>query len=293
MKVIDCVATMATIECAQELLLFVSSLREHHPSLLIVVGTTTAFSNTVMFKQLSVDRNISWVYCLDQYGSIDRKKMESSKGVWFPTRHADFMMEKANLMQLAFERGLTRTGVIFMDCDIVSLSQLSQIPVSCKLAASPHGIARADERLWGKFNGGMLYVSEPHLIFEWKKFTHTSRFFDQASIEDLVDLVSKSSDSFHEFSRQSNYGYWRMFQAPEVAAAKSPLLRDGAFNEVAKFCVEPGKPITYESRPLQSIHTHFFLTTTPPEMRLFNMTMKKWIHASGPLVYSSLRRVLL
>ena len=318
---VQSVATLATLECIDELCLFVSSLRQHHPRILIVVGASSALIEKVLssataaagrdgdshehlLRAMAVDSNIMWIPCLDQFGKIERSEMEQSVGVWFPTRHADFMMEKANVMQLIFERRLA-SNVMFLDCDIVTLAPLPKIPSGCILAVSPHRIASNDEALWGRYNGGLVWTSDPRLLFEWRRATHNSRFHDQASLEDVVSVCRGTAGAQNtvvaELGPEVNYGYWRMFQTE--LRSQTSLAEDGVMMEASKFRVERGKPIHYSSNiaagsapsgvPLQSVHTHFFLQKPPPSMAMFNGILRRWIKTSGKDVYRGLVGALL
>jgi hypothetical protein len=293
---IGCVATLATLECMDEVRLFLASLRQHHPSLPVLVGASSAVAATLR-KELPHDKAIMLVPCLDQYGPIDRRAMEATKGVWFPSRHCDFMMEKANVMQLALERGVA-SNVLFLDCDVVTLAPLPRLAAdrSVVFGVSPHGIAAADEALWGRYNGGVVWTADPRLLFEWRRFTHRSRFHDQASLEDVVAHCRSAGIGVHEFGPEVNYGYWRMMQKENRSAAS--FRSDSAFEEAGRFRSQPGQPIRYVpgggavSVPLQSVHTHFFLQKPPAAMAVFNSFVRRLVRIAGPDVYRAVHAAL-
>lgn len=395
---IDAFCTLATVECVDELSLFLVSLRYYHPATPIFVATTTPLlhllassrpigRSTASSSSLSDDhprarrlqelsrlyqhdKNIHWIPSLDPYlvecsfrdqghgsatltsssslnvspsflpQSIDRRKMEQTRGVYFGTRHEDFMMEKAQIMDLAMRRcslsstGMTSAGdaqqnrlpfVLFLDCDVctcaawalpaaderqptssvilessskddkakgATASIHSSSSSSSLIAVSPHRIRKADERLWGRYNGGCFGTNDPMALFSWKKHTETSRFFDQASIEDVVrdwggvggggDPLSAPSHSSPanglfpqrrrvlEFPVQVNFGYWRLFQSetltsPALALRSNPLSGQMGIvrtNEMSRFSIsqqDGQRLLLYDGAPLQSVHTHFFL----------------------------------
>ena len=93
----------------------------------------------------------------------------------------------------------------------------------------------------GYYNGGMLWFRSVDAARAWGNFTRTSRFFDQAAIDDLVAHYR----SF-EFSEGYNVQAWRWHFAPEGTHAVRDKLR--AHNNGSLF---------YGPCVLKSVHTHF------------------------------------
>ena len=73
---------------------------------------------------------------------------------------------------------------------MVILDTIDDIDKSKQLGLSPHYIRKRDTDLYGYYNGGMLWTNQKTLKDDWIKFTKTSRYFDQASIEDLANNYS-------------------------------------------------------------------------------------------------------
>lgn len=299
MKAIDVVCTMGTRECVDELLLFLRALRVFHPRIPVIVGCTSEMldpsatvtrplaSSAQLRAVVDSDPHVTWVPCLDAYGPIRRQAMEAQPGVWFPSRHTDFMMEKANLMELAFQNHHRRTtptpAVAFLDCDVTLLAPLPTFPASAVVGVSPHHIRAQDEALFGKYNGGFVVATDPRVLFEWRKAAQQSRYFDQAALEDVADAYAPHGQ-LHEFAAQDNYGFWRLFQSPSGSATK----------EAARFSIAPhtqsGVPpatgpakaltLLFDGEPLRSIHTHLFLENPEArDVRLFNRLLKRWVFA--------------
>ncbi|KEG11715.1 hypothetical protein DQ04_02341000 [Trypanosoma grayi] len=280
---ISSVCTMGTPECDDELHLFLRCLRTFHTDIPVIVGCTSEMvgmgGQTVSkaFSQFREDRRIEWVPCLDQYLSINRSAMEKQRGVWYPSRHADFMMEKTNLMERAMllrERYSDdkNAAVAFFDCDVVLLGALPRLPAGTEVALSPHRICRRDEALFGRYNGGFVVATNPLVLHEWRRATQYSRFFDQASLE---SVAGKFASTMYEFPPQHNYGYWRFFQSYR----EDPLLEARQFS-IAPMGARRQWTLCYEGAPLGSIHTHFLLHAgqkQPQNIRAFNGLMKKLI----------------
>ena len=57
----------------------------------------------------------------------------------------------------------------------------------------------------GYYNGGMLWTKNKDIPNDWIFFTKKSRYFDQASIEDLAKKYS-----YFEFGENYNLQCWRL-----------------------------------------------------------------------------------
>lgn len=323
--------TLATVECADELALMHDSLRAFHSpqEVPVVVGCSSELLHFMeqengtnersgkKYEALLSDPTIHWIPCLDQYGKINRQKMERERGIWYPTKHCDFMMEKANVMEFALHRMANNDnkneqvllspslppGVLYVDSDITFFDSLysmfnSSSHSSCSsssladsfsppiLGVSPHFISELDERLFGRYNGGMIFAAHPVVIWHWKAATPRSRYFDQASIEDVYDRIveTEGRNSICEFGPQVNYGFWRMFQSRKQSIEE----------EVKQFSLN-GNKILYEGKALQSVHTHWFMPTQCREIPVFNKLLRRWvqrIRLTSPSMYKGLLRAM-
>jgi len=149
----------------------------------------------------------------------------------------NFMLEKTRLLDWALE---TAPDVLFCDADLCFMGPLFEIPEDAKLAVSRHEIRPQDEARFGAFNGGMIWVTSKDQVALWRSATATSRFFEQASIEDLVAADPTS----YMIPRTENYGWWRLFQG-----VKSP--QELASEWSVSTCIK------VSGQPLGSVHTHF------------------------------------
>jgi hypothetical protein len=139
----------------------------------------------------------------------------------------------------------------FLDADISHLAPLPIIPETIELALSPHMIRPNDELKYGKYNAGFMWFKSNSLIATWKALGHTSRFYEQAALEDIAKTLP--IDALYEFPSQVNFGWWRMQQSTlpqKTIQAKFSIFRG-----------DQSVGIRYEGKPLQSIHTHWFSTT--------------------------------
>ena len=213
---------------------------------------------------------------LDSYTSYDRLKMENLQGKEFPTLFGDFVCEKMNLLNWMFE---TEKSVLFCDADICFLGSLPQVDETKKLILSRHMIRENDEKRFGIYNAGFLYMSDSSIPNKWKNYTYTSKFFEQLSME---DLANEFIDSLDEFPVQNNYGWWRLFQGKEsVTTLQSRWKIKRSENSCG---------ISVEDKPLLSVHTHWKTNDTTTEM--FNRFIMNYLEKVQAFVPKTKRCVL-
>jgi hypothetical protein len=206
----------------------------------LYIYTTSTFPEIVYKGKVVIDT------CLDIYNNLTRKKMES-----MPSQQGlknyfhDFTLEKCNLMSWAIvEHG---DGVLFCDADICWMGPLPSIPEDTRLGLSPHYIRHEDEKKFGTFNAGFLYIKTVEIVEKWLLESLLSDFYEQYSLNVLAKTYT-----YYTFGPHINYGWWRMFQAPV-----SPEQRKAEW-----------VGLTVKGKPLVCIHTHF--NTKDPMTREFN-----------------------
>jgi hypothetical protein len=228
------IATLATgtVKADLQLFLFSLGLWNKAPTVYLICDKeiaeaipTMGYSGKIYVKQ-----------GLDRYTGLNRQQMEKTPdgtaNLW-----VNFMLEKATLLEWALE---SAPDVLFCDSDICFTAPLFEIPEDAKLAVSRHEIRPQDEARFGAFNGGMIWVTSKAQVALWRSATTTSRFFEQASIEDLV----AADPGAYMIPRQNNYGWWRLFQG-----VKPP--HELAAEWSSSTCIKVA------GQPLGSIHTHF------------------------------------
>lgn len=222
--------------------IFVKSLETWHPSaVLYVLSDSHTDIGSIKFKgTINVRKD-----ALDAYKGLTRSDMEARPGRIYDSLFKDYTYEKAAAIEWAFA-SKPSAGVWFCDADITFLAPLPNIPMEAKLALSPHYIRTGDELKYGKYNAGFMWFASPEFLSEWKAAGHSSRFFEQAALE---NLATAAGPSLYEFPPQVNFGWWRMYQASEPP-----------FRIQAKFSIyRPDKSVglRYDGQPLQSVHTHW------------------------------------
>lgn len=227
--------------------LFVATLELWHPNAVLYVFADSETPITKMPKHGALHVNQS---ALDKYKGKRRAEMEATPSPVYDSLFKEYTYEKAAVIEWMFEvqpKLLTSGGAWFMDADILHCAPLPPIPESAAIALSPHFIRAADEAKFGHFNAGYIWIKNRSLLEVWKAAGHSSRFFEQAALE---DVALAAGSSFHAFPSSVNFGWWRMFQAPCAPP-----------DQQKKFTIyrpNPGVGLRFDGNPLQSIHTHWF-----------------------------------
>lgn len=174
---------------------------------------------------------IIWLVKLDKYSGMKRHTMEAN-GMW-----SEFQMSKANVIKEVLEY---ENDTLFLDVDIIITDVIDGIDKSKEIGVSPQFIKEKLIEETGYYNGGMLWTKNKNVPVDWIEYTKTSRFYDQASIEDLVKKYS-----YFEFDENYNLLCWR-HHAPIVSE-----------KDVENRITSKENKIYYNEKPIKFVHTHF------------------------------------
>lgn len=235
--------TISTGTCADELIGLLLSLSVHHPGAPVLCLVDVSSQRLIESLSVPLCVKVELDVCLNDYAGLNRKQMEQ-KGSW-----TTFQMMKS----VAIEKALANyTDTLFLDSDILVLSPIL-VDKTKQLGVSPHYIRKRDTDKFGFYNGGCLWTSDKTVPDAWRLYTKTSRFYDQASIEDLAKTYS-----FFEFGDNYNVSWWRLNQSEE-----SPNTIVSRFS--------PGKgQILYKKKPIAFVHTHFSHQPSDQVVAYFN-----------------------
>ena len=252
------ICTIATATALKDIKVFLKTLELFNTSPPTVYLLCDTALNTQIPKykgQLNIKTT------LDAYRG-DRRTMTMRDGETYKTRWEDFMMEKATVLEWAFTEG--QTQLYFCDSDICFMGPIPEVPQEITLGVCPHRIRPQDEQRFGKYNAGLVYTTDPEFPKLWRQAAHTSRYFDQTALEDVVNKTTK--EKVYEFPTQVNYGWWRMYQgvsSVEELQAEWSIFRSPNTSG-----------IRVAGSSLLSIHTHF------GERRdLVTLAFNQWVFA--------------
>lgn len=224
-------STICTSNCAFELVGLLLSLSIYHPNAIIYIMCDSKTKNTICTMTPNPRLTMKWFVELDEYDGMNRATMDKL-GIW-----SNFQMSKANVISRALE---IETDTLFLDSDIIITGIINDIDITKELGVSPQYIQKYHIDKTGIYNGGMLWTKNKDVSMDWIKYTKTSRYYDQASIEDLV----KSYDHF-EFGENYNLQCWRYY------------LSDEPKEIIASHISSESMCLCYKHKPLKFIHTHF------------------------------------
>ena len=196
---------------------------------------------------------------LDSYTNYNRSQMEKIKGREFSTLFGDFVCEKMSLLNWVFTQ---EKEVLFCDADICFLGSLPTINTDKQFILSKHEIREFDEKRFGIYNAGFLYLKDSSIPDKWKEFSKKSNFFEQLSLEDLTEIYS-----FETFTIQNNYGWWRLLQGKE---SEEVLKKKWSIKRTTN-----SSGIAVEGESLLSVHTHW--KTDDLATRYFNKFIKDYL----------------
>lgn len=243
--------TVATMSVAKELFGLVTSLAKHHPGAPLFIMCDSATMRMFKDRWTDVRLEIRWIPSLDAYTGKTRAQMEGER-TW-----STFQMSKSLVLDEALQR---HTDALFLDADILVTAPFVVCP-SARLGVSPGYIRDTHVLRYGYFNGGMLWTNDRTIPEAWRQATTHSRFYDQASIEDLVLSYSDPGDVFL-WGEEVNLQGWRC------------LVGSLSFQDIANYmipCPERAA-ILIRDRPLVCLHTHFGDDKT---MHVPNLLFKK------------------
>ena len=226
----DSFCFISTYNCSHELIGLLLSLSIHHKNSKVYGLIDTETKNRLDIIKSHLRLQLFLNVTLDKYSNKNRSIMVN-EGIW-----DEFQMQKANVIKYALEN---EKDTMFLDSDIVFFNPINVIDKSKELGVSPHYIKKSNTDEVGYYNGGCLWTKNKNVTNDWIEFTKTSRYHDQASIEDLTKKYS-----FQEFGKEVNFMPWR------IIVGDNP-------KEVINSININNNQLNIGDKPLVFLHTHF------------------------------------
>ena len=226
----DSFCFISTYNSSHELVGMLLSLSIHHNESKVYGLVDTETYNLITTFVPKIQLQMFLKVSLNKYNNKDRTVMVR-ENIW-----DEFQMQKANVIKYALEN---EKDTMFLDSDILFFNSLTYLDKSKDICLSPHYVRKSNTDEVGYYNGGCLWVKNKNVPDDWIKFTKTSRYHDQASIEDLARFYS-----YNEFGKEVNFMPWRV------------LLADNQ-SEVINSININNNNINIDDKPLIFLHTHF------------------------------------
>jgi hypothetical protein len=254
-------STMATDTSYKDLQLMLYSLYQFHRDVMVyIVCDSKVVQSLKDWAPANIpELRLHLVPTLEQYTGMNRQQMEKA-GKWL-----EFMLRKCDGIDTALEQG--HTNVFFVDSDMVFLNPIDFNDfgdnIKSDIGRSPHHNKLVNQKQFGIYNGGMVWVNHQGFTDWWKFGSYTqSRFYEQAILED----THKHFSSF-DIPIQYNYGWWRLYECEQNDIPR----REASFRVIDDV-------LMYDDKPLRTIHTHFGEKNFPYTVK-FNQFILKLLTA--------------
>lgn len=221
---------ISTFNSCHELIGMLFSLSLYHPNINVYGFVDLMTLNELNNMIPKIKLNLILNECLNKYSNKNRQNMVI-EGIW-----DEFQMQKAEVIKYALNN---EDDTMFLDSDIIIFKSINIIDKTKEIGVSPHFTKKSNTDEVGYYNGGCLWTRHKSVPDDWIEFTKTSRYHDQASIEDLVKKYS-----FQEFGEEINYMPWRIIVGENIDL------------EIKKISIND-EDICINSKPLIFLHTHF------------------------------------
>tara|TARA_Y100000389_G_scaffold204655_1_gene258626 strand:- start:16168 stop:18519 length:2352 start_codon:yes stop_codon:yes gene_type:complete len=223
--------SICTNLCKNETFSFLLSLSLHHENATIYIMSDSITKKHIENQTPKLKLDIKWFIELDEYSNKTRDQLDKEN------KWTDFQMKKSIIISKTLE---IENDVLFLDTDMIITNEINDIDYSKDLGISPAYINDTDMKKVGYYNGGMIWVKNKNIPNRWIELTKESRYYDQASIDDL----EKEFTNF-KFGENYNYQSWRF------------RLSNEKVEELKKNFIINNNNIFYKGEELKSIHTHF------------------------------------
>ena len=249
----SCFCAFATKNISYEVGYFLKSLSLFHPNANIVFYADSYIKTYIDSIQSELLLQIDIHESLNQFSNETRPSMEQ-KGIW-----KEFQSLKSNIISYCLTK---YSDVLYLDVDILMINPFI-LPEKTTdkyydLILSPHYISKKTTDTYGYYNGGCIWTSNPSFPDIWNGYTKTSRFFEQASLE---NCVADFNTGF--FGENYNVSWWRMEQSDE------PQEKMYKYIEITK------DNVFFKGKPIIFLHTHF----KDRRYMVFNDIMKQILSA--------------
>jgi hypothetical protein len=221
---------ISTNKCKDELIGMLLSLSLHHPNAKVICMIDTETNDALNNCTPKINLDLDIIINLDNYSGKNRAQMEKEN------IFGEFLMAKANVIEEAVKK---YGDSMMLDTDMIILNKL-YVNKEKDIGVSPHYIVKKDTDIYGYYNSGLIWSKKIEMGEDWKQFNKTSRFFEQAAVEDLVKKYS-----YFEFDKSYNFSWWRVGQAEETP------------QQVIDHLSVKNNRIYFDKMPLKIVHTHF------------------------------------
>jgi len=228
------IATMVTVLNPEHHRLF-RSIALFEPTATIWVSSTTEAERKIrsIFPMLRIKTAVA----LDRFQGHSRAQL-TSKNMWLPLQ-----MEKASILRTALEAEGVAKGAWYLDPDMFLLAPLPRL--DAQLGLSHHRIHPEQEAMFGKWNGGCIFVRSLDVLNYWEKAAPKARSGccqDQTSLE---DVARKFKSTLQEVGCGTDVGWFRFTDRTTKQAASHSRIQCVAGKVMYEGCQEEIRSFHY------------------------------------------------
>ena len=254
---IESFCTFATKSAYKDLRLLLHSLELYHKDVPIFIICDKWINDKI--ENDKYDLIIHKKIDLEKYTDLNRQQMEE-RNIF-----TEFLLYKAKVIDYAMS---IYNNTLFIDSDIVILNKMDLlIGIEYDVGLSPHNIFEENQKKFGIYNAGFMYVSNKNITKYWIHIINTTNTFDDQQALDYFEekfKVFKFDDSY-------NYGWWRLFQCEDPQKRVNLFMYDK-------------NNIYYEYKTLKCIHTHLYQNNDKQTISFNNFILELLVKIKHPMI---------
>ena len=224
--------SMATSNCAFELIGLLLSLSIYHPNETIYLMVDTKTKNEI--DKMSPQPKLQMIFFveLDEYDGMNRQIMEQ-KNIF-----GEFLKNKMKIINYALK---SSNNTLLLDSDIIITDTINNIDITKDVGLSPQFITQQHINKTGFYNAGMLWCKSTEVSNYWLSIIENNN-----SCPEQINMIKLKKFNYFEFGENYNLQAWRM------------LLSDDSSDKIKSYITSSfEKGLLYKNKPLKCIHTHF------------------------------------
>jgi hypothetical protein len=225
--------TMCTKRYKEELLCLLLTLSLYHRNESIYILCDKETKEYIKNISPKPKLKMKWYPTLTRYSLLKRSDMEKM-GIW-----CDFQLNKMDIIKHAIEK---EGDTLYLDSDMIILDEINDIDKDKELGLSPQYLQNEIMEEIGYYNGGMCWCNNTKIIDDWIFFTQNSRYYDQASLDDVYDIYKEKTFFFDD-----NYNFQESRFDKGISSA----------GEIMKNIFVKNNKLMYKDKFLKNIHLRF------------------------------------
>lgn len=254
---IESFCTFATKSAYKDLRLLLHSLELYHKDVPIFIICDKWINDKI--ENDKYDLIIHKKIDLEKYTDLNRQQMEE-RNIF-----TEFLLYKAKVIDYAMN---IYNNTLFIDSDIVILNKMDLlIDIDYDVGLSPHNIFEENQKKFGIYNAGFMYVANKNITKYWIHIINTTNTFDD---QQALDYFEEKFKVFR-FDDSYNYGWWRLFQC------ENPQKRANLFTY-------DENNVYYEYKTLKCIHTHLYQNNDKQTISFNNFILELLVKIKHPMI---------